>query len=164
MTDTCKATLEGEPHGKPRLGRSLALPGSAILLLVTTGARAAPTQEDVFRSIQDNVGESTDPRKVLAFLVGAVAIVILLVVFSQWRKRERTPKALNHQGKLLRELSAAVSLKPAEIKQLKLLADEQTVSNPMTLILCPSLLAQAVKNAPAKVDRRVIIQIAKKLS
>ena len=137
---------------------------SASTLLLASTLRAAPTQEDVFRSISDSVGESTDPRKVLAFLIGAVAIVLVLVVFSQWRKRERAPKALNHQGKLLKELSAAISLKPAELKQLKLLADEQKVSNPLTLILCPSVLAQAVKKAPTKIDRRVIVQIAKKLS
>ena len=60
-------------------------------------------------------------------------------------RRRRTPKALNHHGKLLKELAAAVSLKPAEVKQLKLLADEQKLSNPLTLILCPSILAKAVK-------------------
>ena len=137
---------------------------SACALLISTTLSAAPTQEDVFRSIQDNVGQSTDPRKILAFFIGAVAIVILLGVFSHWRKREAKPKILNHQGKLLKEIAAALSLKPAEIKQLKILAEEQKILSPLTLLLCPSLLAKSVKEAPAKVDRRVILQIARKLS
>src|SRR5206468_5284536 len=100
---------------------------SASAFLIAKTALAAPSQGDVFRSIKDNVGQSTDPRKLLAFLIGAVAVVALLTVFSHWRKQEVAPKVLNHQGKLLKELSAAVNLKPAELKQLKLLAEEQNI-------------------------------------
>ena len=58
---------------------------SASAFLIAKTALAAPSQEDVFRSIKDNVGQSTDPRKLLAFLIGAVAVVALLTVFSHWR-------------------------------------------------------------------------------
>ena len=82
---------------------------------------------------------------------------------SDRRKREAAPKALNHQGKLLKELAAAISLRQPELKQLKMLADEQNVLSPMTLILCPSVLATAVKQSAGKVDRQTILQIARKL-
>ena len=88
MSHLRKANWEGEP----RLGRSLALPICAVIACAASTLRAAPTQEDVFRSIQDNVGESTDPRKVIAFLILAVAVVILLAVFSQWRGAGARPR------------------------------------------------------------------------
>src|SRR5438552_7593297 len=122
----------------PQKRHAISLPlagfASAIVVLIPTIILAAPSQEDVFRSIKDNVGESTDPRKLIAFLIGAVAVITLLTVFSHWRKREAAPKALNHQGKLLKELAAAISLRQPELKQLKMLADEQNVLSPMTLI------------------------------
>jgi len=136
----------------------------AIAIGLSVSSRAAPTQEDVFRSISSNVGQTTDIRKVLAFIIGAAALVILLSVFNKWRQREVQPKVLNHQGKLMKELAAAVALKPAEIKQLKALADEQKVLSPMTLVICPSLLAKAVKESGSNIDRRIVLQIARKMN
>jgi hypothetical protein len=153
------------PHHRNRRVFRWPLAGfaSATVVLIPKIILAAPSQEEVFRSIKDNVGESTDPRKLLAFLIGAVAVIALLTVFSHWRKREAAPKALNHQGKLLKELSAAINLKQAELKQLKMLAEAQNVLSPMTLILCPSVLGKAVKQSAGKVDRQTILQIARKL-
>ncbi len=56
-----------------------------------------------------------------------------------------------------------VDLRPAEVKQLKMLADDQNVSSPLTLLLCPSVLAKAVKAKPGKVDRKIMIAVARKL-
>jgi hypothetical protein len=53
-------------------------------------------------------------------------------------------------------------LKPAEIRQLKTLADSQGVENPLTLLLCPSLLAKAAKQRPDKFDRRVVSGMLKR--
>jgi hypothetical protein len=147
-------------HRKPAAAWASFGAGAALSAI----ALAAPTQEDVFRSISDNVGQSTDLRKIFAFILGAAALVTLLAVFNRWRQREAQPKVLNHQGKLAKELAAAVSLKPAEMKQLKALADDQKVLSPMTLMLCPSLLAKAVKESGSNVDRRIVLQIARKIS
>ena len=46
---------------------------------------------------------------------------------------------------------------------LKLLAEEQNLSSPLTLLLCPSILAKAVKERSGKVDRKAILSVAKKL-
>ena len=67
-----------------------------MLLLVTllplavaaAPARGAPTQEEVFRSIQDNVGGTTvDTSKFMPFVLAAVGLILLLIVASQRRKR-----------------------------------------------------------------------------
>ncbi len=84
---------------------------------------AAPTQEDVFRSIQTSVDEPSSGGRLLPFLMAGAAVIILLAVFTQRRKREFAPKALNHQGKLLKEVLKSVPLRSAEVKQLKLLAE-----------------------------------------
>src|SRR5436309_10954718 len=60
---------------------------------------AAPTQQEVFKSISENVGSSTDPKKFAAFVLAVTALAILLVVVSKRKQRQITPKVLNHQGK-----------------------------------------------------------------
>jgi hypothetical protein len=68
-----------------------------------------------------------------------------------------------------------VPLKPKEIKQLKLLCEasrrrqeedgarEEGVENPLTLILCPSVLARTLKDRPANVDRAVVAGLVRKM-
>lgn len=143
--------------------------------LVSTPASAAPTQEDVFRSISQNVNESSGGGKLLAVVAAGVAVVLLLAVLLQQRQQRATsPKSVQHPGRLLKEVMKVVPLKPVELKQLKLLVErkrdddednpgEVRVESPLTLILCPSVLVRAMRNPPAKVDRKVIAQIARKL-
>ena len=132
-------------------------------ILICSPISATPTQQEVFRSIQDNVGSSTDPKKFFAFLAAVVALVLLLAVLSKRKQRQVTPKTLNHHGKLLKEILRQIDLRPAEVRQLRTLADAQNVSSPITLLLCPSVLAKAVKERTGKVDRKVLMSVAKKL-
>jgi hypothetical protein len=111
-------------------------------------AFAKPTQEEVFKSIQKSENESVDGGKVLAVLAAAAGLAIVLTLFSRRQKREAVPKALNHQGKLMREMMKTAGLKTNEVRQLKLLADElaaagEPLDSPLTLMLCPSLLKQS---------------------
>ena len=47
---------------------------------------AAPTQQDVFKSISDNVGGSADPR--LFYIAGiAAAGLVIVVMLANWIKR-----------------------------------------------------------------------------
>jgi len=133
------------------------------LLTPLVPTSASPTQQEVFKSIQDNVGSSTDPKKFFGFLAVAVGLVLLLPVISKRKQRQVLPKTLNHHGKLLKEIVRRVDLRPAEIRQLKMLAEAQEVSSPITLLLCPSVLAKAVKERAGKVDRKVMMSVAKKL-
>ena len=84
---------------------------------------ATPTQEEVFKSIQNNVNQSSDSGRIIPYLMAAGAVVILVALFSQRRKREFNPRAMNHQGKLMKEVLRAVPLRLVEMKQLKLLCE-----------------------------------------
>ena len=146
----------------------------AFLLLTfdLSPASAAPTQEDVFRSISDNVGPQTGKGgKGLAMLLcGAGGLILLVLLAGSRARRQAVPQPLNHTRKLMREVMKAVPLRRGEIKHLKLLADAAgadggagPVESPLTLLLCPSVLARALKTRPAKVDRMVIARVVKKM-
>lgn len=146
---------------------------SSVLLLsiFPSPVRATPTQDDVFKKIQESVGEKedVDMRPVLLLAGGGAALVLLLWLVSRKRQHKSvTPKSLNHGGKLLREVMKDVPLTAAELRQLKLLADsveQQTGerATPLTLLLCPSLLAKGLQSKPARLDRKAIAQVVRKL-
>jgi hypothetical protein len=142
---------------------SLVLLASSFILHPSSFVAAAPRQEDVFRGIQDGLHDQTDPTTVLAVVCAVVGIVILLIVINRWRQREVSPKAVNHQGKLTKELQKQMSLKPAEVRQLKALAEGTPVENPLALLLCPSLLVKAAKENPEKLDRKVVGGMLKRM-
>jgi hypothetical protein len=105
---------------------------------------AGPSQDDVLRSIGSKVDERISGTKILATAIAIVSVIVLLVLISR-RQTERTaPKTLNHQGKLVKEILRQVPIKPAEMRKIKTLAAEQQCS-PLTLLLCPSVLAKAMK-------------------
>lgn len=116
-----------------------------LVALLSSRVLAAPTQEDVFRSIHHNVTTGPESGKLIAVLFGGAAVAILLVLFSHRAKRQAAPKALNHQGKLLKEMQKSLSLKSAEVKRLKALAEQKQCSSPLTLLLCPSLLPRPAR-------------------
>jgi hypothetical protein len=103
-------------------------------------ASAAPSQDDVLRSIGQNIDQQKgDPSKLLALLAAAGGFAVLLVVLGYRRKRELASPGLHHHGKLHREICRAIGLRAPEIRQLKQLADERGLTSPLTLLLCPSL-------------------------
>jgi hypothetical protein len=61
-------------------------------------------------------------------------------------------------------VARGVNLRPAEVKQLKVLSEQQNVSNPLVLLLCPSVLSRAVRENPKRVDREVLSGLAKKIA
>jgi hypothetical protein len=118
------------------------------ILTIALPVRANPSQEDVFKSIQSNVSDPMDGRKVAAFFVAAAAVVILIVVINNRQQRVVKPKIVNHQAKLLRELMKSAGLKSSQVRQLKMLSADlrergEPVDNLVTLLLCPSLIKRA---------------------
>ena len=107
----------------------------------------AATQEEVLRSISTNFEQSGDPFTFLAILLGTVGGVLLIVWVGHYRKRLASPKQLNHPGKLMRELSRKVGLRPAELKKLRAAAAATEVSSPLVLMLCPSVMRGATRPA-----------------
>lgn len=141
----------------------------ALPLLVPATASAQPTQEDVFKSISDNVsGNNVDVSKFLPFFLAGAGLVLLVAVISQRRKREISPKALNHPGKLTKEVLKQLPLRPAEMKQLRILAEDANgegdpLTSPLTLLLCPSVLARQIQRRNTKVDRKATMSLARKM-
>jgi hypothetical protein len=150
----------------------ITLRGCAILALnfalcASSSALAAPPtrrQEEVLRSINQSVGQPVDGTKVLASLLAILGVVVMIALLSQRQKRSVTPKTLNHPGKLLKEVSRTVNLKPAELKQLKVLTEDTDISSPLVLLLCPSVLARTIKENADRVDRGTLSALAKKLN
>jgi hypothetical protein len=141
-------------------------------LAATVPARAdQPTQQDVFKSIQDNVnGADAISTKTL---VGCGAVVVgLTIIFTKRQEREertdvinggwgsaglprtvpagvgRKSGVVNSPSKLVRELMKEAGLTRAQVRQLeslneRLAADDRSVQHLATLLLCPSLISSA---------------------
>jgi hypothetical protein len=132
---------------------------------------ADPSQEDVLRSIGQNVGETADLGRLMAVLALIAGVIALLIVAGQWRGRSPRPAGLHHHGKLMKEVLRTVPLKPAELKQLKLLMQESaarggeggSIESPLTLVLCPSVLLKAAQARSGKINAKVVAGLAKKL-
>ena len=160
--------------GTPRRPSGFWILATGFWLLTSSAppALAQPTQEDVFRSIQDNVGKPVDGGPILAVLAAAAGGIVLLAVISQRRQRQAAPRPLNHAGRLWKEVTRDLPLRPAEVRQLKLLAeqsrqDDTPVSSPLTLLLCPSLLEKAAADSKRKrlptANRKALAHLARKL-
>ena len=122
--------------------------------------------DDVFKSTQRSMqsgGGSSGAGQFLILLFCAIGLIVVLVVLQQRRKREVVPVALNHLGKLLREVLKSLPLKSNEVKQLKQLAEEHSCRSPLTLLLCPSLLAKALHAKPAA-ERKTLATVARKIT
>ena len=164
--------------GVPREGDKTQNRACAMLLLIyaiivglylCAAADANPSQTDVFRSIHDNVSESDGSAgKVLALMGGGAVLLITLAYFSQRQKKQTTPKSLRSPSKLLREMRKAVVLRNAEVKNLRVVADQtdrgdgEPITSPLVLLLCPSVLAKASRDRQSKADPKIINQVIRK--
>ncbi len=138
--------------------------GGLWLILATAGAALAnPTQEDVFRSVNQNLDKPVDMSKAVPFLLVVLGFLILVFLYHFHTQRKTSPRSLNHAGKLTREISRRLALRSVELKQLRILAQEQQLEHPLTLILCPSVLGKAIRTPSPRVDRSVVKQIVQKL-
>ncbi len=132
-------------------------------LLAASRVLANPTQDEVFRSINQNVGSTVDLSKFVPYVMLAIGAVIMAVLYNYRSHRKAVAKPLYHPGKLMREVAAKIDLQPAELQQLKLLAQHQKIEFPLSLLLCPSLLGKAVRAAGPGVDRHVLQGLVQRL-
>jgi hypothetical protein len=143
---------------------SLRLCASAVaFVFCASAAYATPTQEEVFQSITQHEYSTVDISKIFPYLIAGVAGIVFLVWFTHRRRFQTVPRALNHAGKLLKEVSKKIHIRPAETKALKMLAEEQQVSGPLLLLLCPSLLGKAIRNQDSRVDRTELADLVQRL-
>jgi len=136
--------------------------GGGVLAMAASPA-AALTQEEVLQSINEHVSSTVDMSKVVPYLVLGLAALLLVVWYTHRTQPKLVTKPLHHKGKLLREIARTLHLDSAQIKMLKILAQEQRVSSPLTLLLCPSLLGKAIQTSNPRVDRQVLSEVVHRL-
>ena len=146
----------------PRTLGTLAV-GAFLVCGIAPIAAAMPTQEEVFQSTKQNMDSTVDISKAAPYLLAGISLAIMWGLYNHHRQRRAKPGKLNSPGRLSREVCRRISLRPVEMKQLKLLADEQELEYPLTLILCPSLLGKAIRSPGAQVDRAVVKEIVQRL-
>ncbi|HWE01123.1 MAG TPA: hypothetical protein VG326_01845 [Tepidisphaeraceae bacterium] len=144
----------------------------AMLFLgaVAGPASGKPTQSEVFKSIQDSVSESDGSNtRVVPWICGAVGLILVVAWFGRRQTLQANPKPLNNPNRLANEILKSTTLRPRELKQLKVVAEEtrtkdgKNLSSPLALLLCPSVLTKAVANRATRADRRTLAQLLKKL-
>jgi ABC-type transport system involved in Fe-S cluster assembly fused permease/ATPase subunit len=107
---------------------------------------ATMSDQQAMDSIRQTLGQRVDTT-MMAWAAIATAVVVGAIVYFNQRMR-RNSQSLNNMGKLVKEISQEVGLKPAEIKKLRELAglmNEPVRKNPLVLLLCPSILSKAMK-------------------
>lgn len=107
----------------------------------------AATPDQVFKSMGQTLDESVNPNHILLIVAALVALIALIAVLNRRSSpKSNKPKVVHNSAKLLRQIARQVGLKPRELKQLKALAEQENVQNPLVLLLCPSVLQAAMKN------------------
>ena len=119
--------------------------------------------EDVFKSTKERMNQEAGPERLIALGLGALAVVVLLVFLQYRRKAESMTKPVNNQNRLLREMTRTLALKDAEMRQLQEMANEQSCSSPLVLLMCPSLMAKALANKSAE-QKKAIAPMIRKLT
>jgi hypothetical protein len=106
---------------------------------------ANPKVEDVFKSVGDSLDAKVNPNHIVLIVVAIVGVIVLVSLLTRRTETKAKPKPLNNSAKLLRDVAKQVGLKPKELRQLKQLAEQEGIENPLTLLLCPSVLQAAMK-------------------
>jgi predicted restriction endonuclease len=120
---------------------------ACVVICLSRAALAVPTNEDILRSFNENMDQAPDYSRLIPWVCILAGIVAVVIFFRQRQKRQAIPKALNHRGKLLKEMVRSIETDPAEMKRISGLARELDCENPLTLLLCPSLLNKPAATA-----------------
>lgn len=110
--------------------------GDALIL-------AQQSQQDLFvKSMSDNARSSVDGTVLFQVLVGAIVLILAAVATRRYVERRKNPPKVrfHNEHKLNRELARHIPLSPADMRKLEYHAARMGVKNPLTLLLCPSLL------------------------
>lgn len=135
-----------------------------MVTLLPSAARAAPTLDEVFRSVNESIETPADPTPLFAGLLAIAGVILLVVVWNSRKPRSpRGPAGLNNPSRVTREAARALRLRRSELKQLRAAADGMGLESPLTLLLCPSLLASAMKHPEVRADRSVLASVARRM-
>jgi hypothetical protein len=178
-TQTAERPARKAERGRDRRSRlcGCRLVVLSVILIIVSGtptALGAPTQDEFFRSMQKtrevnppgvNLPRSRDAMPLVMAAAGLLMLLLVLMAIRQSRLRRQPAAAavLNSPRKLAREVARRVPLTRREWRQVRAAAGGQGCDSPITLLLCPSLLIKAAQDEPAKLDRRVLTDVARKL-
>lgn len=137
----------------------------------------ADDSSDKLKSLFDGVaGKSQEATTgggashLLAFGMLALGIITILVWYNARSPKPAKVKQVNHSRKLVKQISRQMGMAVDEVRQLKILADihqrtsGQPLHNPLTLLLCPSLLTTTLNTNDVKIDRQVVSRLARRIS
>ncbi len=102
------------------------------------------TAQDVFKSMGETLDAKVNPNHIILIVVGLIGVIVLLSLIGRRTQKDERPKVINNPSRLIRQLARQVGLKPKEVRQLKQLADQEGLDNPLVLLLCPSVLQEAM--------------------
>ncbi len=135
--------------------RSAVLPGVGLVLAgLSSTAAAAPTLDEVFQSTRNSVGgQSSDPTVMVLFLA---SLLVVVAVLMWWNSRSENGKSNGaakakaapskaHPDKLVKAFAKEFKLTRRDVRRLKAMAAEHQVENPLTLLVCPSLMRKKGK-------------------
>jgi len=118
--------------------------------------------DDVFKAMHDSLDEGPSSGRTLALIGLSVGLLLVLVIIQYYRKRQATPRIINNPRRLTREAGGAVQLDREELAQLARSAEQAGVQNPLTLLICPSLLGKAMAGTSGA-ERERLVGIVRKL-
>jgi len=146
-------------------------------MLAMSSLAHADDSADKLKSLFDGVAGKTQQTTgdggashLLAFAVLVLGIITILVWYNARTPKPAKVKQVNHSRKLMKQISRQIGLAGDEVRQLKVLADihqrtsGQTLQNPLTLLLCPSLLTTTLNTNDVKIDRQVVSRLARRIS
>ncbi len=110
---------------------------------------AVDKTQQVFKSIGDSLDKQVNPNHILLIILALIAIVLLISFLTRDKTRKEQAKIVHNTPKLTRQLAKQLGLKPNEMRQLKQLAEQENIDNPLVLLLCPSVLQTAMKKRQA---------------
>jgi hypothetical protein len=116
-----------------------------LLLWAVPPVAAQPSQEEFFRSIgrsleQNPMLEGQSSVKLMAVIFSIGGLLILLLIKNRPRATVAAPpRPVNHSRKLTREVLRKLPIDAARWRRLQALAEQRSLSNPLLLLLCPSL-------------------------
>ncbi len=128
------------------------------------GAANAPTQQEIFNSISHSMNTSGDSGIVLVAIGGVLTVVVAIAMYAQRRRnapasltngRQKAapayappapvaslPVPAKNARKLMKEAAMELGLSRQQLAKLKKEAKKRGIENPLTLLLCPSLIGQ----------------------
>jgi hypothetical protein len=107
---------------------------------------AQTQQEAVLQAMRDSASTETPVWVVWALLGVAAGGIAALVIYQRHQARkpaEPIRKVMRNSKKLVREVTDSLGLSPAEVRKLEHHAESAGVENPLTLLLCPSLVKKS---------------------